>query len=111
MNRVICSCWIRRKADASHRIIYTPAANVMKRGDFATGTVSFHSQHKVKRYLVKERENAIVNRLNKTKKTVQVDHEAVRQDRERQKGREKKAKATEEVNPKRRACPFLVDRR
>ncbi|PWN29700.1 DUF814-domain-containing protein [Jaminaea rosea] len=89
---------IQGNKEKNTQIIYTPAANVMKRGDFATGTVSFHSQHKVKRYLVKERENAIVNRLNKTKKTVQVDHEAVRQDRERQKGREKKAKATEERN-------------
>lgn len=63
----------------------------------ATGTVTFHNERKVKRVLVKDRENAIVNRLNKTKKEVVVDHEAVRQDRLRIKGREKKLKATEEV--------------
>lgn len=84
------------------QIIYTPHANVMKRGDFATGTVSFHNERKVKRFLIKDRENAIVNRLNKTKKDVKVDHEAERQERERARGREKKAKATEEVRTSRR---------
>jgi len=33
----------------------------------AAGQVSFHDNKKVKRVLVPERENAIINRLNKTK--------------------------------------------
>ncbi|BGP26191.1 coiled-coil domain-containing protein 25 [Rhodotorula toruloides] len=57
-------------------IIYTPASNILKRGDFAIGAVSFLSDRKVKRFRIEERVNAIVNRLNKTKVERQVDHEA-----------------------------------
>ncbi|BGO93337.1 hypothetical protein JCM10020v2_005017 [Rhodotorula toruloides] len=49
-------------------IIYTPASNILKRGDFATGASSAFG--------IEERVNAIVNRLNKTKVERQVDHEA-----------------------------------
>lgn len=80
------------------QIIYTPWSNVKKKGDMDTGTVMFHNDRRVKRFLVKERDNAVVNALNKTKREVQVDHEMVRQERERNKGREKKAKAIEESN-------------
>lgn len=64
----------------------------------ATGTVTFHNETVVRRHLVREKDNAIVRRLEKTKEEVQVDHEAVRQERQRQQGREKKARATEEVS-------------
>lgn len=77
-------------------IIYTPWANVKKTGDMAVGSVTFFNDRKVKRFHVKEKDNAIVNRLNKTKKELQVDHEAERQDRLRQEGRIKKAKAIED---------------
>jgi hypothetical protein len=40
------------------------------------GSVSFYKDRLVKRIHVPARDNAIVNRLNKTKKEVQVDHEA-----------------------------------
>lgn len=79
-------------------IIYTPWANVKKSGDMAVGAVTFFNDRKVKRYHVKEKDNAVVNRLNKTKREVQVDHEAERQDRLRQEGRVKKAKAIEDVS-------------
>jgi hypothetical protein len=39
----------------------------------AVGQVSFHDQRKVKRILVAQRENPIVNRLNKTKVEKQPD--------------------------------------
>ncbi len=52
----------------------------------------------MKRVFVKERENAIVNRLNRTKREEVVDHEAVRQERARAQGRIKKAAATEARN-------------
>lgn len=39
----------------------------MKDGSMATGQVSFHNQKLVRKVLVRERENAIVNRLNKTR--------------------------------------------
>ena len=57
----------------------------------------FQGRSKVKRIHVKERDNATVNRLNKTKKETQVDHEAVKQERLREKGKLKKANAVEEV--------------
>ncbi|KAK3314958.1 hypothetical protein B0H66DRAFT_564063 [Apodospora peruviana] len=48
-------------------IIYTPWSNLKKDGSMAAGQVSFKDQKKVKKILVPQRENAIVNRLNKTK--------------------------------------------
>ncbi|KAK4251676.1 coiled-coil domain-containing protein 25 [Corynascus novoguineensis] len=48
-------------------IIYTPWSNLKKDGSMAVGQVSFKDHKKVKRILVPQRENPIVNRLNKTK--------------------------------------------
>ncbi|KAJ1916095.1 hypothetical protein H4219_003966 [Mycoemilia scoparia] len=48
-------------------IIYTPWSNLLKSGDMATGQVSFHNTKKVRRIHVETKDNAIVNRLNKTK--------------------------------------------
>ncbi|RDW62750.1 DUF814-containing protein-like protein [Coleophoma crateriformis] len=48
-------------------IIYTPWSNLKKDGSMATGQVSFKNQKMVKKILVPQRENPIVNRLNKTK--------------------------------------------
>ncbi|KAH7356837.1 hypothetical protein BKA65DRAFT_215789 [Rhexocercosporidium sp. MPI-PUGE-AT-0058] len=48
-------------------IIYTPWANLKKDGSMAVGQVGFKDPRKVKRILVSQRENPIVNRLNKTK--------------------------------------------
>lgn len=48
-------------------IVYTPWANLRKSGDMATGQVGFHSPKLVRRTRVEKRDNAIVNRLNKTK--------------------------------------------
>lgn len=79
-------------------IIYTPWSNIKKTGDMDTGTVTFHNDRVVRRHLVRDRENAIVNALNKTKREVAVDHESVRQERERAIGREKKLNATRERN-------------
>ena len=61
------------------------------------GAVSFHNDRLVKRYFVKERKNAIVNRLNKTRNERQVDHDAERQERERSLGRKKKEHAQAQV--------------
>ncbi|KAI9217576.1 hypothetical protein BC828DRAFT_390809 [Blastocladiella britannica] len=54
-------------------IIYTPASNLKKTGDMATGAVSFHSGKTVKRTHVPTRINDIINRLNKTKEERQPD--------------------------------------
>lgn len=48
-------------------IVYTPWSNLKKSGDMATGQVGFHSPKLVRRTRVEKRDNAIVNRLNKTK--------------------------------------------
>ncbi|KAA8644855.1 putative DUF814 domain protein [Aspergillus tanneri] len=48
-------------------IIYTPWSNLMKHGSMATGQVSFHNPKLVRKVHIRERENAIVNRLNKTR--------------------------------------------
>jgi hypothetical protein len=48
-------------------IVYTPWSNLKKTGDMATGQVGFKDNKLVKKVLVETRENAIVNRLNKTK--------------------------------------------
>jgi len=45
------------------------------------GQVSFHSDKHVKRVRVETRQNPIVNRLNKTKNEIEVDHEQERVDR------------------------------
>ncbi|TNY17051.1 hypothetical protein DMC30DRAFT_450081 [Rhodotorula diobovata] len=79
-------------------IIYTPATNILKRGDFATGAVTFHDARKVRRFRIEERENAIVNRLNKTKREVKVDHEAERIARDSARQRAKRLAATEARN-------------
>jgi len=72
-------------------IIYTPAANLKKSGDMAVGQVSFHSDKKVKRVHVAQRENVIVNRLNKTKVEREVDHEQERIDRIKRENASKRA--------------------
>ncbi|ODN98405.1 cytoplasmic protein [Cryptococcus wingfieldii CBS 7118] len=76
-------------------VIYTPFPNLKKHGDMPVGQVSFHSDKKVKRAHVPTRDNAIVNRLNKTKVEKEVDHEAEHQERLRLEGRKKKANAIE----------------
>ncbi|PPQ63593.1 hypothetical protein CVT24_004453 [Panaeolus cyanescens] len=76
-------------------VIYTPADNLKKTGDMAVGQVSFHNDKKVKRVHVAERENPIVNRLNKTKVEKVVDHEQERIDRIKKENAIKRAAAAE----------------
>ncbi|KAJ9132642.1 DUF814-domain-containing protein [Pleurostoma richardsiae] len=54
-------------------IIYTPWSNLKKDGGMAVGQVSFKDPRKVKKILVAQRENPIINRLNKTKVEKQPD--------------------------------------
>ncbi|KAI5369497.1 Putative NFACT, RNA-binding domain-containing protein [Septoria linicola] len=63
-------------------IIYTPWSNLKKSGNMATGQVGFHNQKLVKRVYVEKRENAIVNRLNKTKVEKYPDLRQERVDRD-----------------------------
>ncbi|POR31408.1 Coiled-coil domain-containing protein 25 [Tolypocladium paradoxum] len=62
-------------------IIYTPWSNLKKDGSMDVGQVSFKDPRKVKRVLVAQRENPIVNRLNKTKVEKKPDLKLERDDR------------------------------
>lgn len=65
-------------------IIYTPWSNLKKDGSMATGQVGFKDNKKVKRVYVSARENAIVNRLNKTKVEKHPDLRQEKEDREKE---------------------------
>ncbi|GAB1313297.1 Coiled-coil domain-containing protein 25 [Madurella fahalii] len=65
-------------------IIYTPWSNLRKDGSMAVGQVSFKDHKKVKKILVPQRENAIVNRLNKTKVEKYPDLKQEKDDRLRE---------------------------
>ncbi|KAI0156626.1 coiled-coil domain-containing protein 25 [Xylariaceae sp. FL1272] len=84
-------------------IIYTPWSNLKKDGSMAVGQVSFKDPRKVKRILIAQRENPIVNRLNKTRvekvkpdlagekeeylKQIRKRDQAARQDRKKEEAR------------------------
>jgi len=65
-------------------VIYTPWSNLKKDGSMATGQVGFKDNKKVKRVYVSQRENAIVNRLNKTKVEKHPDLRQEKEDREKE---------------------------
>lgn len=65
-------------------VIYTPWSNLKKDGSMATGQVGFKDNKKVKRVYVSQRENAIVNRLNKTKEEKYPDLRLEKEERERE---------------------------
>ncbi|TVY48376.1 Coiled-coil domain-containing protein [Lachnellula occidentalis] len=62
-------------------VIYTPWANLKKDGSMAVGQVSFKDPRKVKRIIVPQRENPIINRLNKTKVEKFPDLQMEKEDR------------------------------
>ncbi|KAI6772789.1 hypothetical protein HG530_003747 [Fusarium avenaceum] len=62
-------------------IIYTPWSNLKKDGSMEVGQVGFKDPRKVKRILVPQRENPIVNRLNKTKVEKKPDFKQEKDDR------------------------------
>ena len=65
-------------------VIYTPWSNLKKDGAMAVGQVGFKDPRKVRRVLVPQRENPIVNRLNKTKVEKHPDLKQERDDRQRE---------------------------
>lgn len=82
-------------------VIYTPWSNLKKDGSMATGQVGFKDQRKVKKIHVPQRENPIVNRLNKTKVEKFPD---LRQEKEnRQKELRRRDKAAQLVRQKEEA--------
>ncbi|KAK4993849.1 hypothetical protein LTR50_000062 [Elasticomyces elasticus] len=72
-------------------VIYTPWSNLKKDGSMAVGQVGFKDQKKVKKLFVEKRENAIVNRLNKTKVEKFPDLRQEKADREKELRRKDKS--------------------
>eukprot|EP00158_Paraphelidium_tribonemae_P000997 Partr_v1_DN23821_c0_g1_i1_m64046 putative Coiled-coil domain-containing protein len=54
-------------------VVYTPTSNLFKTRGMETGQVSFRKDKMVRRTMVKSRENAIINRLMKTRVEKSVD--------------------------------------
>jgi len=88
-------------------VVYTPADNLKKTGDMAVGQVSFHRTDQVKRTHLPERQNPIINRLNKTKVEKEVDHEQEKVERLRVEANQRRAAAAE----KKRADAELAKQR
>lgn len=78
---LIQTCFLLGNKKDNITIIYTPWSNLKKDGSMDVGQVSFKDQRKVKRILVPQRENHIVNRLNKTKVERKPDLQQEREDR------------------------------
>ena len=70
-------------------VVYTLWENLHKTDSMEVGQVGFHKQKEVRKIRVSRRENAIVNRLNKTKEEKKVDF---REERDRRDSREREAK-------------------
>jgi len=65
-------------------VVYTLWSNLDKREGMEVGQVGFHKQKDVRKIRVTKRENAIVNRLNKTKKEENPDLRGLREARDKQ---------------------------
>ncbi|KAK5678272.1 hypothetical protein LTS10_009444 [Elasticomyces elasticus] len=76
-------------------VIYTPWSNLLKKGSMATGQVGFKDHKLVRRVYVEKRENAIVNRLNKTKEEKYPDLRQEKADREKEERKKERIAAQE----------------
>lgn len=83
-------------------IIYTPWSNLRKDASMATGQVSFYDQKMVKKVHVPVRQNAIVNRLNKTREEKYPDLRAEREEDQKQKNKAERLKREEQKAKDRR---------
>merc|ERR1712058_55094 len=72
-------------------VVYTMWHNLKKTADMDVGQIGFHSQKAVKKIRLPTRDNAIVNRLNKTKEEKEVDFRAEREGRDKRERDDKKA--------------------
>lgn len=114
LNKDSTAKWTRSLSDTGNKkdnvtVIYTPWSNLKKDASMATGQVSFHDPKLVKKLHVAVRENAIVNRLNKTKSEKFPDLRAEKEadlkekrkveriQREQQKAKDREEKAEREA--------------
>ena len=89
-------------------VIYTPWSNLKKDGSMATGQVGFKDNKLVKRVYVEKRENAIVNRLNKTKVEKHPDLRDEKANRERELRKVDRIAQQEKVRSNRPCIDALV---
>lgn len=75
---------------AEVQVVYTMWSNLKKLPGMKPGEVSFVNPSSVKKVKVKK-EKTIVNRLQKTEKTIVIDYESERADRDRREAEKKKA--------------------
>ncbi|RCK57967.1 Coiled-coil domain-containing protein 25 [Candida viswanathii] len=96
-------------------IIYTPVENLHTDGSMDIGTVTFKNPKLVKRVTVAKKENAIINKLNKTKREVSTQEfiasqeELIREIAMERKQEEREAKELSkqyEVQKKNKADPY-----
>ncbi|KAJ3273538.1 Coiled-coil domain-containing protein 25 [Terramyces sp. JEL0728] len=89
-------------------IIYTPSSNLKKTSDMETGQVAFHKNKMVKKVHVETRQNAIVNRLNKTKKEEYPDLLELKIQYEKE---QRKSKRQEEEQAKKEQDEYIKQKR
>lgn len=88
-------------------VVYTMWSNLKKTQGMEVGQVGFHKDKDVRKIHVAKRINTIVNRLNKTKRSEQVNFTAEREQRDKEEREDKKKllreqKEREKVEEKRR---------
>ncbi|OQE06502.1 hypothetical protein PENVUL_c017G04215 [Penicillium vulpinum] len=84
-------------------IIYTPWSNLKKDGSMAAGQVTFHNHKLVRKVYVKQRENPIVNRLNKTRVEKFPDLQAEKEEDTKKKQRgDRKAREEQRAKEKKK---------
>ena len=71
-------------------VVYTMWNNLKKTADMDVGQIGFHSQKAVKKIRLETKDNAIVNRLNKTKVEKELDFRAEREGRDKNERDDKK---------------------
>ena len=83
-------------------VVYTMWANLKKTQGMDVGQVGFHKEKEVRKIHVAKRLNPIVNRLNKTKRSEEVNFRAEKEQRDRSE-REDKKKLVREQKEKEKA--------
>jgi len=73
-------------------VVYTMWSNLKKTQGMEVGQVGFHKDKDVRKIHVAKRVNTIVNRLNKTKRSEQVNFSAEREQRDRNERAERERK-------------------
>ncbi|XP_043469222.1 coiled-coil domain-containing protein 25 [Leptopilina heterotoma] len=71
-------------------VVYTMWSNLKKTQGMDVGQVGFHKEKEVRKLHVAKRLNALVNRLNKTKRSEQVNFRLAKEERDRKEREDKK---------------------